>query len=147
MKKIIKYLAAYCLWVVDIVLALWLVYLCRTAYLGIFSLFYERGDLAYSHTVDFLDKVLLILLGLGWLIFTVVAEERYRSGVKKDNLLKLFAKYTGLMLLCVFLADLVLFWLQGGGSNWMRWLIMAAELGIGMALIIAYNKKKIPSST
>jgi hypothetical protein len=42
---------------------------------------------------------------------------------------------------------LVLFWLQGINSdNWLRWLFLAAELGGGIALVVAVRKTPIIKS-
>ena len=41
------------------------------------------------------------------------------------------------VLLCIFVVDLVLFWLQGvGGDNWLRWSVLAIELFSGLALCV-----------
>ena len=142
MNKVFKYASAYGMWIVDLGLALWLVYLSRTAILGILALFYEPGDLQYLHAVNFTDKVIAIILGLGWLAFTIIIEDYYRKGALKGDMLKRFARVTGPIFLCSFVIDLILFWLQGIGSdNWLRWLILAAELGIGIALIIFVKNK------
>jgi len=54
-----------------------------------------------------------------------------------------FATVTGALLLSIFVLDLILSWLQGGaGGNWLRWLILAAELGIGIALITTAKTRR-----
>jgi len=138
MTRIIKYLGAYALWVVDLGLAFWLIFISRTVFLGIFALFYKPGAWLYSRRVDLADKVFLLILGLGWLVFMIVVEAYFRAGALGDDLLQRFARVTGPVLLGIFGVDLILFWLQGvGGGNWLHWLILAAELGIGIALLVA----------
>lgn len=138
MTRIIKYLGVYFLWVVDLGLAFWLIFISRTVFLGIFALFYKAGAWAYSRRVDLADKVFLLILGLGWLIFMIVVEAYFRAGALHDDLLKRFARVTGPVLLGIFGVDLILFWLQGvGGGDWLRWFILAAELGIGIALLVS----------
>lgn len=142
MNKVIKYAIAYGMWIADLGLAIWLFFISRTSLVGILALFYEPGDLAYSHAVDVIEKVISIILGLGWLAFSIVTEDYYRTGALEGNLLKRFARVTGPVLLCIFIVDLMLFWLVGiGGDNWLRWLILAAELGIGIVLVVAGKKK------
>lgn len=142
MAKIIKYLVAYSMWIVDLGLTFWLGFMSRTVFLDIFALSYRGGDalypkLVYSQRVDFADKMFSILLGLGWLAFMIGSEIYYRNGAMHDNLLRRFARITGPVLLGIFGVDLVLLWLQGtGGGYLLRWLILAAELGIGIALLV-----------
>jgi hypothetical protein len=142
MTKVLKYSLAYILWIVDLGLGLWLFFIGRTAFLGILALSYKPGNLAYAHRVDFADKAFVFILGLGWLIFMIVSEQYYRSSALKAELLQRFARVTGMLLLCLFVVDLILFWVQGvGSSSWLRWLILAAELGIGTVLIIPYRNR------
>lgn len=148
MTKIIKYAGAYVMWVVDLGLAFWLVFISRTVYLGIFALFYKQGAWAYSHRVDLADKVFLLILGLGWLVFMIVVEAYFRAGAGRDDLLKRFARVTGPVLLSIFGADLILFWLQGvRGGDWPRWFILAAELGLGIALLVSARPQSKPNPT
>jgi len=137
MKKVTNSIIAYGMWFVDIALAFWLFYFSRTAYLGIFALFYKTGNSGYANMVSFLDKAFMIVLGLTWLTFMIIVEEYFRLGIQKGTLVNRFAKITGPVLLCIFVVDLIVFWLEGIGSgNWLRWLILAGELGIGIALVV-----------
>ena len=148
MTRIIKYAGAYFLWVVDLALAFWLIFISRTAFLDIAALFYKEGALAYSHRVDFADKVFALILGLGWLVFMIITEAYFLAGALHDDLLKRFARVTGPVLLGIFCVDLILFWLQGvRGGDWLRWLILAAELGVGIALIVSVRSQSKPNPT
>ncbi len=148
MTRIIKYLSAYFLWVLDLALTFWLILISRTVFLGIFSLFYKPGAWAYSHRVDLVDKAFLLILGLGWLVFMIVVESYFRVGAQHDDLPKRFARVTGPILLIMFGVDLILFWLQGvGGGDWLRWFILAAELGIGIALLVSARPQSKPNRT
>ena len=148
MTSIIKYGSAYVMWIVDLALALWLMYISRTVFLGIFALFYKPGAWIYSRRVDVADKFFLILLGLGWLIFMIAVEAYFRAGAANDDLPRRFARVTGPVLLVIFCVDLILFWLQGvGAREWLRWFFLAAELGIGMALFMSANPRSKPKPT
>jgi len=148
MAIIIKYVSAYLMWIVDLGLASWLFVISRTVFLGLFALSYQGGKLVYAQRVDFADKVFSILLGLGWLVFMIIVEAYFRSGVSREDLLKRFAKVTGPVLLGIFGVDLILFWMQNGdGSDWLRWLVLAAELGIGMILLMWARFQPKPNST
>jgi hypothetical protein len=141
MSKVIKYLVAYGMWIVDMGLATWLFYISRTTLLALLAQFYKQGNYQYTKMVNLVDRVFVVVLGLGWLIFSVVTEDYYRKGALKEKTLKRFARVTGPLLLCVFVIDLMLFWLQGiEAGDLLRWLILAAELVIGLALIVSGKK-------
>ena len=134
MTRLTKYLGAYVLWLVDLGLALWLVILARTVYLGFFALSYRPGAFIYAQRVDLADKFFVLILGVAWLIFMIITEAYFRKGVVHDDLFQRFARVTGPVLLSVFSVDLLLLWLQGGG-DWRHWLILTAEVGLGIILI------------
>jgi hypothetical protein len=149
MAKVIKYVGAYLMWLTDLGLTFWLAFISRTVFLGIFALSYEGGqsvyaEVVYAHRVDFADKIFSIALGLGWLVFMIAVEAHFRAGAARDDLLVRFARVTGPVLLGIFLVDLILFWLQGGGDL-LRWFILAAELGIGIALLVSARPQPKPN--
>jgi len=134
MAKIIKYVSAYLMWIVDLGLAFWLVIVIRTVYLSFFALSYKPGAYIYAQRVEFVDKVFVLILGIGWLIFMIISESYFRKSAVRDNLFQRFAMVTGPVLLSVFSVDLLLIWLQSGG-DWRHWLILAAEVGLGIILV------------
>ena len=145
MIKVLKFSLAYVLWVADLGLGLWLLFISRNAFLDILALSYKPGNLTYGHQVDFADKMFVITLGIGWLGLMIGIEHYYRTSALTGELLQRFARVTGLLLLCVFVVDLILVWVQGVGNNtWLRWLILAAELGAGVALIVAVRRRFAP---
>ena len=137
MARIIRYVSAYLMWIVDLGLTFWLFMISRTVFLGIFALSYKGGQLIYAQRVDFAEKVFSILLGLAWLAFMIIVEAYFRSGASRDDLLKRFAKVTGPVLLVIFGVDLTLFLLQGiGTGGWLRWFMLVAELSAGIVLLM-----------
>lgn len=146
MRKVTKYLITYIMWFANMVLSIWLCYLTRTSVLGILALFYQQGDFQYTKLVNLVDQVIVVVLGLSWLIFTVVTEEYFRSGALKENLPKRFARIAGPLILCIFVVDLTLLWVQGAGDG-MRWLILGIELFAGLGLVVFSRKyvKNIPT--
>lgn len=137
MNKVLRYILAYSMWFTNLGLSAWLYYISRTAIIAVFASFYQAGDYQYSKIVDLVDRIFTVVLGLGWLIFSIISEESYRTGARKKNLVKRFARFTGPLLLCIFVVDLILFWLQGiGGDNWLRWFILAIELISGLGLFV-----------
>jgi hypothetical protein len=147
MSKVFKYLTTYIVWIVDLVLALWVVYLGRTTLQGLFVRFYT-GDVRVSHAYNFIDKAFLILLGLGWLIFMIVIEGYFRTKIDDNRQPRRLASVTGWVLLVIFMVDLILAWAQGiSAGSWMRWLALAAELGFGIALLVLAKTRFTPKST
>jgi hypothetical protein len=141
------------MWIVDLGLTFWLGFISRTVFLDIFALSYKGGDseypkLVFAHRVDFADKIFSIILGLAWLAFMIGAEVYFRNGAKTDDLPRRFARVTGPILLAIFGVDLILFWLQGaGGSSLLRWFVLAAELGIGIALLVLVRPRSKQNPT
>ena len=140
MKNAINFVIAYGMWIVDNLLTFWLAFLIRTDFLGVLSLFYKKEQWQYPRQVNFADKVLILLLGLSWIAYVISMEEYFREGVLKENLMKRFSKITGPILLAIFVFDLTLYGLQGFG-NWLRWLILAGELALGISLLATYLTK------
>jgi hypothetical protein len=45
-------------------------------------------------------------------------------------------------LLCIFGVNLILLWINGvSRGSWLGWLILAAELGLGIILLVSANRK------
>jgi hypothetical protein len=145
--KVFKYAVAFGMWLVDVGLSAWLFIVSRTALLAFLARSYEQGDFRYLKRAQLIDITSSILLGLGWLALVVLTEECYRAGALEEGLTKRFARVTGPILLCIFAADLILFWLQGiGGDDWLRWLILPAELIVGLVLVV-YGRKRARERT
>lgn len=145
MKKGVNQILAYILWIIDLALAFWLAFLSRNAVLGLLALFYQKDSWSYPRWVVVIDRAFTLIIGLGWLVFMIVVEHYLMTGVKKGDLLKRFARVTGPVLLATFVVDLLQAWLQGiGGGDWLRWLILAAEVGIGTALMVWAKTQPTP---
>jgi len=153
MVQSIKYIGAYLMWIADLGLSFWLIFISRSVFLSIFALAYKGSpsfyaQLVYSRRVDFADKLFSIMLGLGWLAFMIAVEAYFRAGAAVDDLFVRFARVTGPVVLSIFVVDLILFWLQGvGGGNWIRWLMLAAELGVGIALLVSVRPPSKQNTT
>jgi hypothetical protein len=147
MKKVFDYILAYILWIVEIGFALYFCYISRTLVLGIMTFYYKVGNVQYQNRMNLTDRVFVLILGFGWLIFMIFVEEYFRSGVSKGNLPKRIVGVTWPVLLAAFLVDLVLLWIQGFGSgSWLHWLVLAVELGAGVGLLM-FAKTRFTSKT
>jgi len=147
-KKSINYVIAYALWIVTILLGLWFVILARSDFQGALATFYARGSVTYIQRARFFDQIFVFVLGLLWLVFMVVTEWYFRTGAPRPDWLKRFAQVAGPVILLVFVADLFLFWLQGASSgNWLRWLVLAGELVIGIVFLLYARSPSLPDQT
>ena len=143
MSKVFRYVVAYGMLLVDMGLSAWLFIITRTVLLTFLAQSYEPGAYRHLKGAQVIDQVSTVLLGLGWLALFVFAEGYYRAGALEEGLVKRFARVTGPILLCIFVVDLILFWLQGiGGHDWLRWLILLAELIVGSVLVV-YGRKRV----
>jgi hypothetical protein len=141
MSKALKYIIAYGMWIVDLGLSAWLFSVSRTTLLTFLAQFYELGDFRYSKTAGLVDNAFTLVLGISWLALLIFTEEYYRTSALEEGLTKRFARVTGPILLCYFVVDLILFWLQGiRGDDWLRWLMLSAELVVGL-LLVMYGRK------
>jgi hypothetical protein len=147
-KKSLNYAIAYALWFVTILLGLWFALLARTDFQGAMTTFYIRGSIMYLERARFFEEIFVLVMGLLWLALVVITEWYFRSGARRPDLLKRFARVAGPVILLVFVADLFLFWLQGVSSgNWLRWLILAGELALGIVFLLYARSPSLPDQT
>jgi hypothetical protein len=136
-KTIINALLAYLIWILFLVLGVWFIIISRDGFLGAMSTFYVKTNLARSLQMRFIDRILVLALGLCWMTCMIVVEQYLRNGIKSNDLTVRIARVMGPEMLLIFAADLFLMWLQGAsGSSWLRWFILAAELAVGILLVI-----------
>lgn len=142
----IQYVGLYLLWAVVIALGFWLLLVSRETFLFGAS-FYVGDDIVRGWQVRFFDKAFFIIAGLFIIILVTTTEGYFRGGVEKGNLLRRFAEVAGIEVLIIFACDLLLALMQGAAaSGWVRWLIIAAELLLGVVLFLfgrANSKTKV----
>jgi hypothetical protein len=138
MQKISTQILAYSMWFVDLMLAAWLLIICRwVLFAFVTPIIMDPTHYLFPKIVDVMDAVYLLLLGIAWVAFMIFSQKYYSVGVRKGNLFKRFARITGLLFLCLFMVDSTFFYLQGFDSdNWVRWLIISVELVLGLILIL-----------
>jgi hypothetical protein len=131
-----SYILAYLMWAVVLALGIWFLVISRSGLLGAFATFYVGDPVSRAWRGRLYDKAYIIAVGLLWIVLMVVTDAYFREGVQRRELLKRFARVTGLEILLIFAADLFLFWLQGGGGTWLRWLILGGEMVAGLLLLV-----------
>ena len=128
---------AYGGWLLVLGLGIWFLLLARSGFLGVSAAVYIGESTQRVRVVKFLDKILMLTIGLGWLVTMVVTEPYFRHGVTKGDLFYRLAHVLGIELLLIFAADAMIFALQGFSiRSWFRWSIFLGELLLGAALTI-----------
>ncbi|MFN2233049.1 MAG: hypothetical protein ACK2U1_02385 [Anaerolineales bacterium] len=143
MRKFFMYVLTLSLWIIDFGLATWFAFITRTVLFAVPSLFFHPGNWQFPQRAEVMDTVFTLLLGIGLLAFLVITQEYYFKEVQQGDLIERFARITGPILIGIFIVDAVLFFMQGfDPSNWYRLLIILAELGVGIILIITSRKER-----
>lgn len=133
-KTWLSHILVYLLWAVLIALGFWFLILSREVFLT-GAAYYAGDSWTRGWQTRFLDKAFFLLMGVAVLVFILLTENYLREGVEKHTVLRRFEKVAGWTVLVIAAADVVLLFLQQfAGVTWLRWLIIAAEVGIGVAL-------------
>jgi len=132
-KRLLTHVLFYLLWTVLVVIGFWFLVLSREIFL-MAAAYYAGESIVRGWQARFLDKAFFLFIGLGVLVFIYATEGYLRAGIEKNDLVRRFAKISGWVLLVIFVADFILLALQQfPGGAWMRWAILIAELGLGVA--------------
>lgn len=128
------YIGMYLAWAIVAALGFWLLLVSRQVFTYVAAR-YVGDDIVRGWQVRFYDKVFFIVVALFVLALFTLTESYLRKGIARRNVVQRFAKIAGVELLVLFVLDVVLVVLQGFVAiGWSRWLILVAELGIGVAL-------------
>ena len=129
-------------------LAAWLVLdrIYYRVFRGIMAVLYGEENIVVQWQIRAVDRFLIIILGVAWLVFMIVSEEKFRKASGNGTLIKIFARITGPLILVILLMDLILAYLQAFQLPWSAWLVMFIELVLGIGLTWLGKKKKISQS-
>ena len=130
----LNYLLVYFVWTIVLALGIWLLLLSHTAFLNVAAL-YAQDSLERAWQIRSLEKFSILGMGLVCLIIMIVSEFYFRHGARRGYLFQRFARILGTEMLLLFVVDAVLLAAQGLRSGiWSRWLILGAELVLGIVL-------------
>jgi len=133
-KRWLEYVLFYLLWTVLIAMGFWFLILSRETFLT-GAAYYAGDSFTRGWQTRFFDKVVFLSAGIAVLVYFYATEGYLRAGIEKHDMLRRFFKASGWMVLAIFVADFMLLALQQfAGGVWLRWVILAAELGLGVAL-------------
>jgi hypothetical protein len=94
----------------------------------------------------FLDKVYVIVFGLGWLMLWIWTEGFFSAGAKDGSLWRRFSKMIAIYLIALFAASILYVVKLQTAENWILTLLSAASL-IGGVAILAVLRVKKPNTT
>ena len=133
-KRWFDYVLFYLLWTVLIALGFWFLILSRETFLTA-AAYYAGDSFVRGWQTRFYDKVFFLFVGIAVLVFIYATEGYLRAGIEKHDMLRRFFKTSGWVLLAIFVMDLILLFLQQfAGGAWLRWVVLVAELGLGIGL-------------
>jgi len=130
----LEYVWFYLLWTVLIAMGFWFLILSRETFLT-GAAYYAGDSFTRGWQTRFFDKVFFLSAGIAVLVYFYATEGYLRAGIEKHDMLRRFSKTSGWMLLVIFVTDFILLALQQfAGGVWLRWIVLATELSLGVAL-------------
>jgi len=136
------YLLAYTMWIVSFLLWLGFMLLGRDALLGMLGIYFIGESFQRRLQAQFADRVFVFGTGLIWVILMIVVENYFRTGVKKGDLSRRLGRVLGPQVLLIFLADAVkAIWVDPIPLPWIRWVLLAIELTVGVGAIYLSSRK------
>jgi hypothetical protein len=136
LRKFLQHTAAYLLLLPILVMGMWLFLLGREVLGGLLSAYFVGGSFLRGYQAGLFDRAFLVIVGVGWMVLFVVAEELLRRSASKGGIIRIFSRFMGVeCLLAVGLDGIMLFLLSDFSTiGWARWLIVGGELVCGAAL-------------
>ncbi|HCE18557.1 MAG TPA: hypothetical protein DEQ80_11930, partial [Anaerolinea thermolimosa] len=106
------------------------------------GLYYIGESFQRRFQAQLVDRVFVFGTGLIWVILMILVENYFRTGVKKGDLGRRVGRVLGPQVLLIFLADAVkAIWVDPIPLPWMRWVLLAVELTVGVGTIYLSSRK------
>jgi hypothetical protein len=142
-RRWMGYPLVYAMWLAILLLGVWFLLTSRDALLGLVDMLDVNETTSHAWRLISMERFYLVGAGMVWLVVMVFSEAYLRRGVARGRLVSRFARIFGVVVLLTFVADVTLFALQGFQGGWLRWLIPAAELALGVVCV--REGRKAPS--
>jgi hypothetical protein len=140
MKKLwFKTVLAYGMWFVFILLGIWILIVGRNDLSEWLSRYYIQDNFQRSKEAQFFNQAYFFVAGLILFILTIVVEEYFKHGARKDELAKRISKVMGIELLFLFVVSLISAYLVGFSP--LVWVVLGAEFVVSVVLIWLGVKK------
>lgn len=142
-RRWILYPLVYAMWLAILLLGIWFLLISRDALLGLIDALMVDESTSHAWRLISFERFYMFGAGLIWLVVMVFSELYLRRGVARGELVPRFARIFGVLVLLVFVVDAIIFAMQGLPGGWLRWLILAVELALGV--ICVREGRKAPS--
>lgn len=93
-----------------------------------------------------LEDAFLLLIGIAWLCIVFYSHHYYSRGARKGRIWKHFARLTGIQVLIIFVAQVLLILLNGTISSIAMDAIAVVEGMVGSVLVYAGRLRKAPAN-
>lgn len=135
--RLLHHVLVYVMWVVVLALGLWVLLLSRDVVVAVASALFVEESSARFWRITSVERFYILGAGLAWLALMILSEFYFRNGVRQGRLFVRFARVLGIELVILFVVDGVLYIAQGlPAEAWVRWLILGAELALGVASLV-----------
>ena len=138
LRKLWHHVGVFFAWALDSALAFWTTVVIRQALLAALAVFYVGDSNPRAWRARFFDRAYFVFSGLGLLIFVFAIDGYFKDGMPKRDVVRRFARVTGILALILFPADLVTSLLQRSLLGRFSIAVMLLELLLGVGLL-AYS--------
>lgn len=145
MKQISAYVMAYLLWVVAMLLGVAFLLIGMNGIPQLLAPFFSATEFNERFMAGFINRIFLVVSGIGILIIIVAVESYFRHGAQSNTLWQRAARVFGPLLLLIFVADLCReIYFQNSFGFVLQWLRLALELAAAVALSYFGYRKPLP---
>jgi hypothetical protein len=140
-SKISSYIAAYLGWIFFILLFLVVILLGRDTLLAFLRNYWAQERFDRQFAINFIDRSFVLTLGIAWLIFMIILESYFRTGIVKGILTHRLSKVFGFMIMTIFVIHFLRSLMSGVFTQpGIQWVLLATELAIGAGLLFLSQK-------
>ena len=128
-----KYLIAYGMWAVFILLGILFLVVSRNSLSDYLNGYYIQDNFQRGKEAQFINQVFFLVFGIVLFIFTIMVEEYFKNGARKDLLGHRIARVMGIeiLLICaVSFANAAM-----NGFSTLVSLVLVLELAVGVFLV------------
>jgi hypothetical protein len=141
--NLLDYTLVFFAWLINSALGFWVMVVSQHSMLAVLAVFYVGDSYPRAWRVRFLDQAYFAIGGLALLIFVFIIDGYLKDGMPKRDVLRRFARVTGIQLLMLFPLDLLTSLLQRSILERFSIGVMILEL-LGGAGLLAYSIIKDP---
>ena len=149
-RTMMNYILVFFAWLINSALGFWVMVVSQHSLLAVLAVFYVGDSYPRAWRIRFFGQAYFAIGGLALLIFVFVIDGYLKDGLPKRDVLRRFARVSGIQLLILFPLDLLTSLLQRSILERFSIGVMILEL-LGGAGLLAYsiirnpNRQRVPS--